>query len=112
MSEEKINYNYFRQFLLNEQSRLKCLLGAVTTNLKLPDKKAKKSAKDKQDTSEMESTAKLKAHLQMINDALKRLDNFEYGVCISCKKQISKSRLGSMPENPYCLICDMSHHLR
>ena len=120
MTEEKLNYSHFRQLLLNEQSRLKYLLGAVTTTLQSPDKpdsdkKNKKSTKKKPepiDASELEATAKLKTHLQMVNDALNRLANSQYGLCTSCKKQIPKSRLESMPEIPHCLMCEMKQLLK
>jgi len=40
-----------------------------------------------------------------IEDALKRIDDKTYGVCSSCGKFISKSRLKAIPYARYCTKC-------
>ena len=43
--------------------------------------------------------------LLLIDDALKRIDDCVYGVCLMCNKQISKKRLGALPWAPHCIHC-------
>jgi len=40
-----------------------------------------------------------------IDEALKRIDEGEYGVCLSCEKKISKTRLKAIPRTAYCRGC-------
>ena len=45
--------------------------------------------------------------LSQINEALKKLENGSYGVCINCNSEISINRLRAMP---YALLCiDCTH---
>lgn len=43
--------------------------------------------------------------LQMVNEALQRIENEEYGVCQNCTKQINPKRLAAIPWARYCLDC-------
>jgi len=43
--------------------------------------------------------------LQMIEDALRRIDNDEFGVCTGCGERINIKRLEAMPWTQYCLQC-------
>lgn len=43
--------------------------------------------------------------LLKIDDALKRMEEGEYGLCFSCKKKISKVRLKAIPHALYCHDC-------
>lgn len=40
-----------------------------------------------------------------IDEALKRMEDGEYGFCTECKKKIAKTRLKAIPHTPYCLSC-------
>jgi len=40
-----------------------------------------------------------------IEDALKRIEEGEYGYCVACNKKISKTRLRAIPHTPYCRNC-------
>ena len=42
---------------------------------------------------------------QMLDDALRRLEDGSYGVCVSCHNPIAYGRLLAMPEATYCLQC-------
>ena len=41
--------------------------------------------------------------LLMIDEALKRIDKGEYGICQMCGQKISKKRLDAVPWTPYCI---------
>ncbi len=43
--------------------------------------------------------------LQMIDEALKRIEDEEYGNCLNCAKEIMPKRLQAVPWARYCLNC-------
>jgi len=43
--------------------------------------------------------------LQMVEDALRRIDNNEFGKCVNCGQRINVKRLEAMPWTEYCLQC-------
>ena len=43
--------------------------------------------------------------LLLIDDALKRIDKKELGICQRCGKDINKKRLDVVPWTPYCIDC-------
>lgn len=40
-----------------------------------------------------------------IDDALRRMEEGEFGYCLDCKKKITKTRLKAIPHTPYCRDC-------
>jgi DnaK suppressor protein len=43
--------------------------------------------------------------LTLIDEALLRIDDDEYGECLNCENQISPKRLAAIPWARYCLDC-------
>lgn len=43
--------------------------------------------------------------LILINEALERLDDDEYGICQNCEEEINMRRLDAVPWARYCLKC-------
>jgi DnaK suppressor protein len=43
--------------------------------------------------------------LLLIDEALKRLEHGEFGVCQLCQKEIGGKRLLAIPWTPYCIDC-------
>ncbi|MDD8020591.1 MAG: TraR/DksA family transcriptional regulator [Acidobacteriota bacterium] len=43
--------------------------------------------------------------LQLIDQAIDRLEKGEYGLCQVCHKEIGKKRLQIVPWTPYCISC-------
>ena len=43
--------------------------------------------------------------LLLIDEALKRVDKKELGICQRCGKNISKKRLDAVPWTPHCIDC-------
>ena len=43
--------------------------------------------------------------LALIDEALVRIDDDEYGVCQNCEKEINPKRLAAIPWARYCLEC-------
>lgn len=48
---------------------------------------------------------KSKARLIRMENALKRLDDGSYGICVKCKKEIPTGRLEAVPEALICVKC-------
>jgi len=43
--------------------------------------------------------------LTMINDALDRIEDDEYGICQNCEKNVNPKRLAALPWAMYCIEC-------
>jgi DnaK suppressor protein len=43
--------------------------------------------------------------LLLIDEALKRLEHSEFGVCQLCHKDVGEKRLEAIPWTPYCIDC-------
>ena len=43
--------------------------------------------------------------LYAIDDALKRIEDKSYGICLTCSKSISKKRLNAVPQTSHCIKC-------
>ncbi len=50
--------------------------------------------------------------LQLVTDALERLDNGTFGLCLDCGQEIDAARLEAIPYAPVCLNCQAKreHH--
>ena len=61
------------------------------------------------DVSEQDLLLKLASSerelLLSIDDALRRMEDGEYGFCMACKKRITKTRLKALPRASCCLDC-------
>lgn len=47
--------------------------------------------------------------ISMIDDALERLANGEYGICLDCGEPISEARLKARPYALFCIKCKSRH---
>jgi len=43
--------------------------------------------------------------LFLIDQALRRIEKCEYGICQMCRQEIGKKRLDAVPWTPYCINC-------
>jgi DnaK suppressor protein len=43
--------------------------------------------------------------LQEVVDALRRLDEGEFGDCMNCGEEVERKRLEAVPWSPFCLAC-------
>ena len=50
--------------------------------------------------------------LYAIEEALKRIESREYGICVICEKKISKARLKAVPYARYCIECQTKEEKR
>jgi RNA polymerase-binding transcription factor DksA len=43
--------------------------------------------------------------LDLVESALERIEDGDYGVCVDCQGRIPKTRLSALPYTPYCVKC-------
>lgn len=43
--------------------------------------------------------------LELVNEAIERIDDDEYGICQNCEEEINPKRLAAVPWARYCLDC-------
>ncbi len=48
---------------------------------------------------------RMKKYLSRLDEALRRIEKGEYGVCLGCGKQIPRARLKYVPHTRYCINC-------
>ena len=53
----------------------------------------------------IETNRRREIELQRIRSALKRFDDNEFGICVSCGDEISLQRLQIEPATPVCIDC-------
>lgn len=49
--------------------------------------------------------ARLRKYLRHIDEALARIENGTYGLCVVCGKKILEARLEAVPHTRYCVPC-------
>ena len=105
---DKVRTEYFRRLLLTELRRHARLVGDdQAAAIDAADDGAKESA----DLSLRDVIEELALKLgeresQMVADvdqALLRMDEGSYGLCVNCGKTIDEQRLEAVPWTPYCL---------
>ncbi len=61
------------------------------------------------DTFELDNTLMLMSNegetLSMIEQAIERIEDSTYGICVECSGKIPKMRLNAIPYTPYCVKC-------
>ncbi|OIP96640.1 hypothetical protein AUK40_04760 [Candidatus Wirthbacteria bacterium CG2_30_54_11] len=48
------------------------------------------------------------AHLEII-EALSRIEDGSYGICVDCGERIAEKRLSFAPASRYCISCQIKH---
>ncbi len=56
----------------------------------------------------VETDRRRKVELQQIEAALGRVENGDYGYCVSCGEAIARKRLALSPTTPVCIDCAQS----
>lgn len=48
-------------------------------------------------------------NLEQVEQALNRLEEGEFGICLICEEEIDERRLKAKPEAPFCISCQETH---
>lgn len=98
-----------RQRLLKEKDELLRRVGQLDGELNRSEPVSADFAEQVVEQENLEVVRALdqegKAELKNIQRALLRLDNDEYGVCVSCGGDISEERLQALPAADRCIRC-------
>ena len=63
-------------------------------------------AVEREDDEVLEDLGNSAQHeMRMIRAALKRIDEGEYGYCVTCGAEIDQARLDVVPATPFCRTC-------
>lgn len=115
MDPEKLNH--FKQLLLDKRKGALLTMGLSEHNsarhkmmeIYSDEKYSSDLADTATDTMISESETYLKARggkfLKHIDEALKRIEKGDYGICVNCGHTISEERLEAVPHTQYCVPC-------
>jgi len=113
----KAQLKQFRQLLITERAKLASEIKSLAENASKSPREASGDlsaytlhmADMAADTYERELSMNIVSSeqelLYQIDDALKRIDDGSYGVCIQCNKPITMSRLKAVPYASMCVAC-------
>lgn len=100
----------FRKMLAAKKESIIRKLSATITESKEMESNVAQDVVDKAETSYTKEfllslTDTEREQLLMIDEALKRLEHAEFGVCQLCGKDVGAKRLEAIPWTPYCIDC-------
>ena len=98
----------FRQVLLDMKSERTRRIRTIDRDIRHEGMSAdwSEQASERENDEVLESLGNnSEKELQMINYALKRLDDGSYFQCDSCGEEIPEARLELLPFTPYCVDC-------
>lgn len=111
MSDTEPDLVFFRQLLLEQQAELMAISdtgdeAAAVVELD-QSRVGRLSRMDAMQAQAMSKEAQQRRviQLQKIRQALQRIEQDEYGLCLSCGDWISEKRLRVDPANPLCIDC-------
>ncbi len=96
-----------RDILLARRQELLSELDDIENDLEAPATKDwEDRASERQGDEVLEALGEHDLHeLRQIDAALKRVEDGEYGYCVTCGNEISPERLEVLPATPFCKTC-------
>lgn len=107
---DKKRLKFFRDRLLEERNALLGVVGRNEDHGREADIEATQDPADKASNSYTKEllfsqSTNDRLILTQIEEAIERMDDDEYGVCINCSKEIAPKRLEALPWARYCIEC-------
>jgi DnaK suppressor protein len=100
---------YRKQLLAKRESLLQRVKAARSSETEANDKEAPDLGDRALSTVirdlSYQLTAKEREVLRRVDDALDRIENSTYGICVSCKKKVQLGRLDAVPWALHCIEC-------
>jgi len=99
---------YFKQKLFNLKDEITIRINAIDKDIRHEDLSADwtEQASERENDEILESLGNAsEKELEMINNALNRIDLGIYFSCQSCGEKIPTARLDSLPFTSYCVSC-------
>ena len=96
-----------RAQLLERREELTRHLAEIRETLEAPaPKDFAERASEREDDEMLEHLGAVEAReIRMIDAALARIDDGEYGYCVKCGDEIARERLDMLPATPFCRKC-------
>ncbi|NIL92916.1 MAG: TraR/DksA family transcriptional regulator [Woeseiaceae bacterium] len=100
-------YAVQRERLQVKKAELYGRLDRVTANVRRGnDPDSKERAKELEDSEVVDALGnEARVEISKINEALRRMDNDEYGICDECGSDINEGRLDAHPYARKCIDC-------
>ena len=103
----KVELDKYKRRLLELRARLSGDMGSVLASSLAGDKnEASRSGGDEADLGNDHWDAELqnsKETLELIDEALQRIEDGSYGTCVGTGEKIAKERLDAIPYTPFCV---------
>ena len=105
--KEKVRY---KKILQERKQEISHLLSEFSNDTKQVDTGIAQDVGDKAESSYTKEfllslSDKERRQLLLIDEALRRIDDGNFGVCLACEKVIKKKRLNVVPWAPFCIEC-------
>ena len=109
-----MNLNDFKQRLLDEARRVSARIERIRASAREPGDGAAHDAGDDSVADELRAEGYQAADadrvlLEQVRDALKRIDDGTFGLCVVDGEPIEAARLEAVPWTPYCLRHERPH---
>jgi len=117
---DKESLNYFRKLILKKREEILSELGYIREvsvenpkdNYGIDSSYSTHMADHGTDEQEREKTfyhaSRENKYLTYLEEALNRIENGTYGICISCQCEIPKERLEAVPHTQLCMSCKIA----
>lgn len=104
---EKSELIKFEKKLKEEQQEIEKMINNLHHSFERTDVLAEDEVADMYEETELEESLEdiLKKRLQIINIALRKIDQGTYGICEKCHQPIEKEKLEIDPASIYCSLC-------
>jgi len=103
-------YEEVRSNLITMLEELNLRLSRITNNVKHADVPLEKDFAEQATQNENDEVMdylgnSARTEIEMIKQAITRIDNGQYGICQVCGEPISKERLEALPYSNLCIKC-------
>jgi DnaK suppressor protein len=104
-----MNIEYFKEMLLGKKAELETQIAILSDetrgNAELGVRDSGDAAAiDQGDAQSLESATVLTRTLEAVRDALQRIEEGTYGICMVGGERIEEARLKAVPWTPYCRL--------
>ncbi|MFP4082570.1 MAG: TraR/DksA family transcriptional regulator [Candidatus Aminicenantes bacterium] len=106
----KKDKQYYKKKLVDRKNEIIDKLSEVYTESKETEPEIAQDVGDKAESSYTKEfllslSDTERQQLIKIDEALKRIESCEYGICLRCNREIGKKRLTAIPWALYCIQC-------
>lgn len=108
------NTEYFKQQLLAREQELSADISRLEEEARNSrsaevEDTGDQATSDENKAASFQAGTAASATLAQVRDALSRIDEGTYGICLDCGRAIEPARLQAVPWTPYCLADQEKH---